>query len=714
MAVFDPYGDRSSLALAGLAALLVVATLATAGAFFADPADATPEPVRYDDAVELGLSAETDEQMNQSTTVPRVQVFYSQLQYVVGYNGVESFVDRLNDDRTESQFGYPLVAYVETFDGTEPDTTDSGLFRTAPGRAPAWTPADEAVYVVDGDARTSAGETVVPFASRDNAESFAADHGGVVVGWAEVRSRSFDVDSAATVRSIAPERWAEADRRIAAAERDADRPVSVVVGTDEPTIGDAIEAAPPDTTVVVPPGTYEETVTVNESITIAGDDARIRGDGNGSVVTVRASDVALSGLRIDGSGNRTRDPDAARVEPDADREAWDTNIRLGYGHGDAGVRAIDAPGLFVDDVAIETNASGVMLREGSDSTIRDLRVDGSEEWQDGFMGVTGMQSRVTVTDSSFSGGRDGIYLHRADESVVRNSSFEGNRYGTHLMYTGDALIADNVFRDELFAGVTVMTRPSGNAIVGNDVRGSSAGIQASGTRTYIGYNTLSDNELGFSTSSRGSLYERNVVADNELGARATTVVPSSRVIENDFVGNDDHAAAGAGALRVWADGDRGNYWEGANVGVHEPGERAYRPTSAVDSALHRQIAAVAVAESPAAALLDRLRGTVPGARSGSITDPSPAAEPYASDRVAALADADGADGDPMHADWRSDVERLDDDHLANTTNTNTTTITTMEHTTSETAEREAVERAADSSAEREPFARSADEGDTGQ
>jgi len=325
---------------------------------------------------------------------------------------------------------------------------------------------------------------------------------------------------------------------------------------------------------------------VNESVTIAGEDAQISGDGDGSVITVRAPDVALTGLAVDGSGGQTRDPEAARegraddggVNGSDDGEVWDTNIQLGYGHGDAGIRAIGAPGLVVDDVTVEANASGLLLREGSHAVVRDLRVDGADSWQDGFMGIAGMGSRVTVTDSAFEGGRDGIYLHRADGSVVRNSTFTDNRYGTHLMYTGDALIADNAFRNELFGGITVMTRPSGNAIVGNDVRNSSAGVQASGTRTYVGYNTLVGNELGFSTSSRGSLYERNVAANNELGARATTVVPSSRIVANDFVGNADHATAGAGALRVWADGDRGNYWEGQTSGSTSPAsERTARP-----------------------------------------------------------------------------------------------------------------------------------------
>ena len=649
MAVFDPFGERSRRVLAALVVIGALAGVTTVGAFVVDPAAAAPEPVAYDDTVELGLSSETDVLMRGDARIPRVQVFYSQLQYVVGYNGVESFVATIDDGRTETQFGYPLVVYVETFDGGNPSVTESGYFTAE--RATEWIPAGDAAYVVGSDARSPAGETVVPFASRQAATAFAADHGGRVTDWETVRRSSFDVDSAASVRSVAPARWEAADKRVAAAARTADRPVSVVVGTDEPTISAAVEAAPSNTTVVVPPGTYTEQVVVNRSITIVGRNATVRGNGTGSVITVRAPNVALSRLHVAGAGNQTRDPEAARRQA-RDDGSWDTNIQLGYGYGDAGIRAIDAPGLFVDDVTVQTNASGILLRAGSDAVVRALRVDGSDDWRDGFMGITAMESQVTVTDSVFDGGRDGIYAHRADGSIVRNSTFRGNRYGTHLMYTGDALIADNTFRDARFGGITVMTRPSGNAIVGNDVRRSGAGIQASGTRAYVAYNTLAHNGLGFSTSSRGSLYEHNVVVGNEEGAHATTVVPSSRVVANDFVANDRHAIAGPGALRVWAAEGRSNYWEGATVGLHEPGSRAYRPTSAVDAALHREVAAAALRESPAMALLDGLYGTVPGARSGSIVDPDPATEPFAPDRVAA---AQLPDGDPVHADWRAAI-----------------------------------------------------------
>jgi len=362
---------------------------------------------------------------------------------------------------------------------------------------------------------------------------------------------------------------------------------------------------------------------VNESVTIAGEDAQISGDGDGSVITVRAPDVALTGLAVDGSGGQTRDPEAARegraddggVNGSDDGEVWDTNIQLGYGHGDAGIRAIGAPGLVVDDVTVEANASGLLLREGSHAVVRDLRVDGADSWQDGFMGIAGMGSRVTVTDSAFEGGRDGIYLHRADGSVVRNSTFTDNRYGTHLMYTGDALIADNAFRNELFGGITVMTRPSATRS-----SATTCGTPARGAGVWYPDVRRVQHARRQRTRLLDQLARVAVRAQRGREQRAGRTSDHGRPVEPDRRerlrrqrGPRDRRggrAPGLGRRRPR------ELLGGANVGVHEPGERAYRPTAPVDAALHREVAAVAVRESPAVALLDRLRGPFPGRARG--------------------------------------------------------------------------------------------------
>lgn len=646
-----PFDDRSPAVRIGVVAVIVAVAGLFAGAFLVDLGASTPEPAAYDDTVELGLTTDSDALQSSDARVPRAQVFYSGFHYVVGYHGIGPLLADLDDDRRDQQFGYPVVTYVETFDDADPGVTDGGLFTADDG---AWSPATESWYVLDSEARTPVGTATVPFASRPAAATFADAFGGSVVDWPTLRERGAgdDVDTAEGVRATATERWERADDAVEHATELRDRPRSVTVGDDEPTIQAAVDAAPPNTTVVVPPGTYEETVTVNRSVTIAGEGATVDGGGNGSVITVRAAGVAVTGLHVTGTGNETRDEDAVSDRPDDDEE-WDRNVQLGYGHGDAGIRAIDAPGLFVENVTVETDASGLLLREGSDATIRETHVDGAETWQDGFMGIVAMQSHVIVEEATFAGGRDGIYLHRADDSVIRRSTFEDNRYGVHLMYSNDALIADNVVRNATFGGITVMTRPSGNAIVGNDVRDSPAGIQASGLRTYVAYNTLANNDLGFSTSARNSLYEHNVLVDNEVGVRATTVVPASRVVRNDFVGNEHHAGAGAGPLRVWSDDGVGNYWEGAyGEPVGDVYDRPYSPTSPVDSSLHREPAATPLAEGPATRAVTGLFGTAPGMRTGSIVDDAPAREPIDPDRVRAVRD------DPTGAaipDWRNDA-----------------------------------------------------------
>jgi len=93
------------------------------------------------------------------------------------------------------------------------------------------------------------------------------------------------------------------------------------------------------------------------------------GDGNGSPVRVNAEAVAIDGLAVEGIGNKSRDPDAVTDDE------WDANIELGYGHGDAGIAAVDAPGVYITDVTIPyTEANGVLLRDSHDAVVTNLTV----------------------------------------------------------------------------------------------------------------------------------------------------------------------------------------------------------------------------------------------------------------------------------------------------------------------------------------------------
>jgi len=605
------------------AVAVLVAVLVFGAAFAVDVSDARPDPVPFDQTVQRGITMADDQRTRHSgASVPKMQVFYSQYRYVVGYVGLDRAVAALTEPGHEQQFGYPLAMYVADYSGVGARCGEGGTLRT--DSSTGWVPASDAHYVVGGDARSPSGPVVVPFGTRDDAGAFAERCGGRLVDWPTLRNRSFDGGDALAVRDDVDDREAAANATVRDARRLTDRPVSVVVSEDAPTVQAAVDEAPSNTTVLVPAGTYRERVTVDKPVTLRGPNATLDGGGNDSVVTVTADRVGLVGLDVTGVGNDTVGNRSATGD------TWDATVTAAYGNSDAAVTARNASAPYVADLTVETSASGIVLRRTPDAVVENVTVDGTEDWQAGFMGVVGMHADIVVQRSTFRGGRDGVYLHRADGTAVRDNTFRDGRFGTHLMYTSSTLVADNVARDQLYAGVVVMTNPVDNAMVGNDVRDSGSGIMMAGSRSYIAHNVVANTSRGLSANAGRSRYEHNVVYGNEIGIVAATVLPSNAVTENDFVANDRHAISGPGPLRWYTHDGRGNYWSGAYDLATDSGgtlAQSYSPTDPVDRRLHRTDAAVVLRSAPSVRALRTLRGTTPGFRRGSIADTQPLAEP---------------------------------------------------------------------------------------
>jgi len=616
--------------LVGLLVVLLVASAAFVPRVGGD-AGGSYEPVAFEDTVKLGLTdAAAVEVRASNRTLPRAQVFYSQYRYVVGYYGVEALVSDLRRPGRERQVGRPLAVFVTAYEGTDLRLDDEDELYI-PSTTPAtisWVPAASATYVVGSEARTPGGEVVVPFQTRAAAREFADAHGGRVLGWDAVRELDVPGIEATRerMRTAVAERSAWADQQSTAAHALLERPVSVVVGEDVPTLAAAVERAPPNTTVRLPPGTYEANVTLSKPLTLrgAGNGTHLRGDGNGSVVRVYSPGVAVADLRVTGVGNSTS-PD---VRPE-DTGEWDYAVQMGYGYGDAAVAVVESDDVLVSNVWTRTPANGILVRDSDRVVVANVTVVGSEEWQDGFMGVMSMRSRPVVQDSTFLGGRDGVYMHLSDGLVVRDSRMVGMRFGVHEMYTSDILVANNTVR-ETGVGIITMTRPRDNALVDNDVRESNAGLAVGGTATYVAGNVLVDNRYGLQIPSETSLYEHNVVAYNEIGVRSTALLPTNTVVANDFVGNGRPALAPLGPLRVWTVDGEGNYWDTA-PGRDRDGdgtlERAYRPTGAVDGRVGRVPGAGTLARAPAVSGLRTLQDAVPGLRSRGIVDLAPGDSP---------------------------------------------------------------------------------------
>ncbi|MFC7134446.1 MULTISPECIES: NosD domain-containing protein [Salinibaculum] len=620
------------------AAAVVLALLVAASGFATGPAGGEEfSPVGFDETLKTGLTGVDVQQARAAGhVIPQAQVFYSQYQYVVGYYGIEALVTGLNTERRTEQFGQPLAIFVTDLSGTGPELTPDGFITLSDSINRGWVRAEDAWFVVGTPARTPGGPAVVPFGEREDADAFASTHDGEVVDWERLQSVMSE-RSDETRRLTAPvaEQQAWADRTVERARQVLDRPVSVVVGEDAPTLAAAVEQAPPNTTVEIPPGRYAVNLTVSKPLTLrgAGEETVLTGGGNGTVLTADAPRVGVTSLRITGVG----DVGVRDVGGD-NGTAWDRRIRLVYGYGDAAIRLADAHHSLVEDVTIETPANGVVALNSTGAVVREVTVNGSDTWEEGFMSTLAMYSKMVVEDSEFNGGRDAVYTHYADGVVVRDNRMEGMRYGLHEMYTSDALAANNTMRNT-DAGIIVMTRPVGNVQVDNDVRDSQLGIATVGAESYTVNNTVVGNEIGISIGTSRSLYRGNTVVRNEVGIRSSTLLPTNDVTENDIVANDQPVGVELGTLNAWAVEGRGNYW-GEIPGVDRDGDgivdRTYRPTNPVDLSAGSSAGGHALAHSPTLGAIREFQQALPGLRAATVVDPAPLAAPAHPERLAAL------------------------------------------------------------------------------
>jgi nitrous oxidase accessory protein NosD len=174
-----------------------------------------------------------------------------------------------------------------------------------------------------------------------------------------------------------------------------------------------------------------------------------------------------------------------------------------------------------------------------------------------------------------------------------------------------------------------MTRPTRNALVGNDVRDSEIGLSASGSASFVVGNVVVGNNRGIDMGTQRSLYTKNTFVRNGVGLRTGTIVPTNLVTRNDVRSNEQFVETGRGPTRIWAADGRGNYW-GSIPGFDRDGDgvvdRAFRPSGVVDS-VSRTPGAATLAHSPAVATMRQFQQAVPGLRSANVVDPAPLSTP---------------------------------------------------------------------------------------
>ncbi|MEX1187075.1 MAG: nitrous oxide reductase family maturation protein NosD [Gemmatimonadaceae bacterium] len=309
---------------------------------------------------------------------------------------------------------------------------------------------------------------------------------------------------------------------------------------------EAIAAARPGDTVRVAAGTYAGPVVIDRRLALVGaPGAVLDGRGRGTVVTVDADSVAISGFTIVRSG-------------------------LSLNKDEAAVKLLRCYGCVVSGNTIGSSLHGVYLLSSHDVLIENNRITGDAKLQEAWRG-NGIHlynsTYVEMRRNTVRTTRDGLYFSFASHSTAVGNDVSNVRYGLHYMYSDDNTFTDNRFTRNA-AGAAIMfskritfrrntfSRHVGYRAYGillqtaenvtaerNVIEGNLTGMFLDGSvRNIFRANTISGNGVGIDmmASSEGNTFVDNVITGNRTSART-------------ILGVGDNA---------WSAEGRGNFWGG--------------------------------------------------------------------------------------------------------------------------------------------------------
>ncbi|MBX6323890.1 MAG: nitrous oxide reductase family maturation protein NosD [Rhodospirillaceae bacterium] len=376
----------------------------------------------------------------------------------------------------------------------------------------------------------------------------------------------------------------------------------------------AVTAAAPGDVLRLLPGVHAGPVVIDRPLTLEGEPgAVIRGDGRGSVVTVRAPDVVVRGLVITGSGLDLQRMDAgvflesgalrARVEDDDIRD----NLVGVYVHGAAGAEVLRNRITGRRDLRLNEAGNGVFV------------------WNAPGAKVVGNDIRY---------GRDGIYTISSRDNLFADNRMRDLRYGVHYMYTNDSEVSGNISIGN-HGGFAIMysdrLKVSGNLSVGDRDQGL--------LFNYANSSEISGNVVEgapvkcvFLFNANKNRFHGNRFEGCEIGIHFTAGSERNEIWGNAFIANRTQVKYVGTRFLDWSKDGRGNFWSD-NPAFDLDGDgiadTAYRPNDLVDEVLWQAPSAKLLLNSPAVQVIRWAQAQFPALYPGGVVDSAPLMAPPA-------------------------------------------------------------------------------------
>jgi len=308
-------------------------------------------------------------------------------------------------------------------------------------------------------------------------------------------------------------------------------------------ISSILNSAEPGDTIFIYEGEYPETLVIDIPVIIIGIKyPHIKGNYNGSVITINASGTIIDGLKISESGTRLLE-DLACIHVEADSVTIRNNIITECLHG-----------IYVkggNNTSIHEN-----IIEGRLDLISADRGNGIHIWN---------SRRNYLYKNEIFNVRDGIYFSFADSTEVFQNYIHNVRYGLHYMYSNTNKFTENLFENSV-AGAALMY--SKEIEFFKNIFARCRGFRAYGILyqsmdyTLARDNLIIDNSRGvFFNNSNFSRFENNDIVDNDLALQLMGSSEDIVIVNNNFLNNlSSLLMTKKESSTIWASDSGGNHW----------------------------------------------------------------------------------------------------------------------------------------------------------
>lgn len=355
-------------------------------------------------------------------------------------------------------------------------------------------------------------------------------------------------------------------------------------------IGDALSSASDGDTIYLKPGTYSESLIVNKTVNITGQESAII-DGE---IRILADDVALSGINII-SGGIVIESNGSRIEgcnvsgctgsgmlitgsgnsiincsitrnSRVGIEIWGTNNTVRWNrinaNEDCGI-IVYGDGNVIESNALLENIHDGMEIEGSGNMISRNNVSMSHG---AGIEILNMSSgNVIESNDIYGNGECGIEVIESYENNISGNSLNGNGFGIKTEHATNNLISSNIVISSIKDGILISDESRCNTVHRNNASSNhGAGIRIKGSKDnmVIG-NSVHSNAMGIDISrSENNTVRGNRAMMNEVGIRLDMYSMANTLYHNAMIDNAQSALDSSVyyGRNMWDNDSEGNYY----------------------------------------------------------------------------------------------------------------------------------------------------------